>query len=173
MGLWALTEQLREELARLSRDLPRVFHAGRFRIHGLNPEKFQSRDEGYYGKGFYVSDSAEYVRSWYGPVVTALDVSPDARILWAAVDWRAAPEELRKAVEEQVRRLLQQRGKESELFAQLDLLRENQIEWVHMVDMYAEDAGFDIVVYNSDEIVVKNPAVLQVAWTGAERNSEP
>ena len=157
-----------EELARQSHVLRRVFHAGRFRIHHVDASKLQGRDEGYYGKGFYVSDSAKYVKTWYGPVVTAFNISADAKILWASVDWDSASYDLQKTISAQVKKLLRQRGKESEFNKQIALLKENQIEWVHQVDMYAEDDKYDIVCFNSDEIVVKNLKVLKVAWTGSE-----
>lgn len=157
------------ELSRDNADLTEVFHGGRERITEIDSERLQERDAGFYGEGFYVSDSAEYAKKWYGPVVTSFSVDPGARILLASVDMSAAREDLVGAVLSLLEARLGERGVEGDFEEQRALLEENQIEWVHLVDEFAEQEGYDIVIYNSNEIVVKNPDVLTVNRTGSQQ----
>lgn len=157
-----------EELVRKDRPLEYVYHAGRNKITRINKSMLGQRDEGFYGEGFYVSDEAEYVQKWYGPVVTAFKVRPTAKILRASVDMKSAPKQLSSKIKGFLKKMLRNRGLSDEYESQLKLIRENQREWGHMVDMYAEEKKYDLIVYNSYEIVVKNLDILSKVWSGEE-----
>ena len=135
-----------------------VYHAGKKPIKKLNPDKLGDRDSGWFGAGFYVALDPKYVKNYYGPVVSEFQVDPRARILVASVAADEAPEGLFEAVLAHDMSLpTSKKGDESYL---RELLKKNQIEWVHAVDRFAETKKFDIVAFNDHEIVVKNLGML-------------
>jgi len=144
-----------------------VYNAGTKKIKKLDKDKIGVRDEGWYGEGFYVSTSAEYVRAWYGPVVTAFEIEPNAKVLLASVRVLSAPIGLYAAVDANEKKLIATRTAMNKNFKKPksdcnDDMRLNDIEWVHAVDRFAEAEKFDIIKFSDEEIVVKKFSVLKI-----------
>jgi hypothetical protein len=132
-------------------EVPEFYHAGSGLVEKVLKEKFF---DGWYGWGFYAAFDPEYVRRWYGPIVTRLRATPDAKVLVASVVVDAAPSGLVEAVLENEKVLLE--GDEEKLQEFDKLMRDNPIQWVHAVDRLAIEY-YDIVLYSDEQIVVKNP----------------
>lgn len=144
------------------KELPHVYSAGRFKVKKVDKKRQGERDDGWYGEGFYVSFDADYVKTWYGPVLSCLKVKDDAKVLVAAVSAsKARPELLAKVIRNDMK-LNRERGAKVSSADVKELLVKNQIEWVHAVDRFAEVGKFDVVIFNDYEIVVKNGKVLEV-----------
>jgi hypothetical protein len=140
-----------------------VFHGGPKRILKIDPGKLQSRDAGFYGKGFYVTDEAHMARN-YGGKVTEFLVDPQAKIVNASLKPEESPELLQDVIswlKETFMPKVIERGKESQFLDELDGIKSDPLAWKNAVDRYAEATGADIVKYAPGEIVVKNPAVLR------------
>ena len=137
-----------------------VFHAGPRKITQVDPTKLQSRDPGFYGKGFYVSELPQY---GYGNVVSKFDL-PDELIFKA----RRSPEfdeatakkvaawyyDKRKAAAEA-------RGKLDDLAWERDQILKKPIDYIKAVNDYATDHGYKAISFGSSEVVVKDPSVLK------------
>lgn len=138
------------------KEIGKLYHAGKKHISKILKSKLGQRDEGYYGKGFYVSFDKKYVEKWYGEVVTIFKARKEAKILRASVDYSKSSNELFKKIIKNELKLLKDRGEEKEIKKIEKELKENQIEWVHAVDRFAEEEKFDIIIFNDYEIVIKN-----------------
>lgn len=145
-----------------------LYHGGPTLITRVDPEKLQENDVGYYGEGFYTATDPSLVVS-YGPVISWFELPPNARVLTANVEMEKSAEGLIDAVEAMVRRLLEARvaegaadatGVEADVEDELKLLKKNQIEWMHRVDDYAVERGFDAIAWSPEEVVVKNHQLL-------------
>jgi hypothetical protein len=148
-------------------DLKKVFHAGKSRIRHVDKERLGERDPGWYGAGFYVSLDPKYVKKWYGPVVSEFDVADRAKVLVASISADKAPPGLFDAVVNHDLSMPSINKADTDFISQL--LKTNQLEWVHAVDRLAEAQDFDVVAYNDYEIVVKNPSVLSPAGKKKKR----
>lgn len=144
------------------KDLKPLFHAGKTKIKKIDKKKLGERDAGWYGAGFYVSFDKDYVQLWYGSHVTEFEATPDAKVLVATIAGDLSPAALFNDVINNEKELLKARGAEDKLKNIKKQLKENQIEWVHAVDRYAEENQFDIIVYNDYEIIIKNPKAIKV-----------
>lgn len=142
-------------------DLGKLYHAGKKKIRRIDPKKLGERDPGWYGAGFYVAEDPDYVREWYGPVVTEFTVAPTARVLKACVRPADARPGLFDAVMKNERRLLARRGNLNRSKEVATSLRQNHVEWVHAVDRFAESAGYDVVWFSAEEIVVKSHTMMR------------
>ena len=134
-----------------------VFHGGPEHISKVDMDKAGATERGWYGKGFYAADNEQDARN-YGPNVTKLTVSPDAKVLNVA-PWANKDPELA----EKVRTFQEQEGIEP--FDPND-----RMSWANAVDRYATAQGFDVIRYANNEIVVKNPDVVEAAGQQAPTN---
>lgn len=138
-------------------DVPPLFHAGPELVADVDARFF----EGWYGWGFYAAFDPEFVRKWYGPVVTRLRVLPDVRVLAASVDYSCSPPGLLEAVLANDLRFSLD-GDESKLAESRERLMENPVQWVHGVDRLAIEQGYDVVVYFDENVVVKSSAAVLI-----------
>ncbi len=147
----------------LGADVPVVYHGSRRKIREIDPSKFQSRDHGFYGAGFYVTTKESYART-YGPVLSKFRFVKDARILDARIAPWEAPPGLIQAVFDHIRekwiKAARARGKILEFYEELQRVTEFASDWVRAVDEFAIDLGFDAIMWSPGETVVKNPGVL-------------
>ena len=134
--------------------VPSLFHAGRGPVEKVADHFF----EGWYGWGFYAAFEPNFVRRWYGPVVTKLDVKPEAKVLVASVNYSSAPPGLLEEILANDLKF-QLDGDQSKLVEQRERLMENPIQWVHGVDRLAIEY-YDIVIYHDENVVVKNPEMV-------------
>ena len=128
-------------------DLPSMYHAGSGEVEEVLEEKFL---DGWYGWGFYMALDAEYVRRWYGPVVTRFSARPDAKVLIASVTPALAHPDLVRKVSESVAERVGEDGAEE----MVGIVLENPIQWVHAVDELAIQE-YDIVAYSDEQVVAK------------------
>src|SRR5262249_42303855 len=80
-------------------ELGTLYHAGNRKVTQIDPSALQSRDYGFYGKGFYGSKSEHGTRG-YGNKVTSFSLKPDAKVLMSAL----RPEDANPALVEAVKR---------------------------------------------------------------------
>lgn len=132
-------------------EVPLLFHAGRGLVEDVKSHFFS----GWYGWGFYAAFDPDFVRRWYGPVVSRIRVLPEAKVLVASVDYSSSPPGLLEAVlandfafdeERNVAKLAESKVR----------LMENPLQWVHGVDRLAIEY-YDVVVYHDENVVIKNP----------------
>lgn len=143
----------------LGSSVPTLFHAGR----GLVTDVSTSFFEGWYGWGFYAAFDPEFVRRWYGPVVTRVRVLPDTKVLVASVSYSSSPPGLLEAVlSNDFMTNPSVKGDRQKLAESRERLMENPVQWVHGVDRLAIEQGYDVIVYHDENVVVKSPAVVQV-----------
>ncbi len=74
--------------------VPPLYHASGIPVVDPGAHFF----EGWYGWGFYAAFSPDFVRRWYGPVVTRLHVVPGTKVLVASVNYSSSPPGLLEAV---------------------------------------------------------------------------
>lgn len=126
------------------------FHAGKGLVKNLKDHLFH----GWYGYGFYAAFDPDYVRRWYGPVVSKLKAKPDARVLVASIRHDAAPPGLLDVVlANELKYVLKGDTKKLEEFR--GFITENPVQWVHAVDRVAFEQGYDLVLFSDEQIVVK------------------
>jgi hypothetical protein len=131
-------------------EVPEFYHAGQGLVKNLKDHLFH----GWYGYGFYAAFDAEYVRRWYGPVVTKLRAKPEAKVLVASVDYESSPSGLLDVlVENEVKYVF--KGDRSKVDEFRGFITENPIQWVHAVDRVALEQGYEIVLFSDEQIVVK------------------
>lgn len=135
--------------------LPVFYHAGKKLVDDVEDSFF----EGWYGWGFYAAFDPDYVRRWYGPIVTQLSATPDAKVLLASVDSGSALPGLVEKVAENESQAIGDEEKTKEF---LGFIAENQLQWIHAIDRIAIEE-YDIVVYSDEQIVVKNPDAVVIS----------
>ena len=144
-------------------DLPMLYHGGREFINGVDPSRLQSRDAGYYGRGFYCAVRPELVKG-YGGRVSGFAVDPGARVLRSALTVAAAPPGLVEAVEAEAHETqfpkAEVRGKGTEWLEELTTIRTSPISWKSAVDGFGVRQGYDIIWHADAEVVVKNLGVI-------------
>lgn len=135
-----------------------VFHAGKTKITEIDPLKLQSRDSGYYGRGFYVGESPDGVKG-YGKTISKFDVAPDARIL----DVGMLPTKNQEKATEIADFFYNQgvdsakaRGKLDNFLFEIEQIKKDPLAYKNAADRFAEQLGYDIVQYAPNEIVIKN-----------------
>lgn len=145
--------------------VPTLFHAGRVVTTKVADHFF----EGWYGWGYYAAFSPDFVRRWYGPIVTRLRVLPDTKVLAASVDFESSPPGLLKEI------LKNDFETNPSIQSDMERLREsmarlveNPVQWVHGVDRLAIEQGYDVIVYHDENVVVKNPDVVVVEGEESE-----
>lgn len=143
-----------------------VYHGGRRKVTSIDPGELQQRDPGFYGRGFYVTTTPHYAKT-YGPKVSVFRFVPGSRILLSSLKSEEAPEGL---VQEVLAHLYNRdiekaraRGKEAAFQEWLETIPANPLDWKNAVDAYGEDKGFDAIAHSKGEIVVKNPKSLESA----------
>ena len=137
--------------------VPPLFHASGIPIEDVSKHFF----EGWYGWGFYAAFDPEFVRRWYGPVVTSLKALPTAKVLVASVDYSSSPPGLLERILEWDTKQnpdLQDPLKQAETCLRL---MENPLQWVHGFDRLAIEF-YDLVIYHDENVVIKNPAAVQI-----------
>ena len=132
-------------------EVPTFFHASKVVVSDIEKHSFH----GWYGWGFYAAFGAEYVRRWYGPIVTRLQAKPDAKVLVASVTAALAPQALIDMVLENDFNTLLEKD-ESKFQEHRGYVLENPVQWVHAVDRLVIEK-FDIAIYSDEQIVVKPP----------------
>lgn len=131
-------------------EVPEFYHAGKGLVENLKDHLFH----GWYGYGFYAAFDAEYVRRWYGPVVTRLRAKPSAKVLVASVDYESSPPGLLEVVvENEVEHVF--KGDRTKVDEFRGFIMENPIQWVHAIDRVAIEQGYDLVLFSDEQIVVK------------------
>ncbi|HET6886601.1 MAG TPA: hypothetical protein VFH87_01635, partial [Candidatus Udaeobacter sp.] len=149
-----------------------LYHGGKQKIKEISPEKFQARDYGFYGKGFYVTEAPHYAKT-YGGQVTRLALKPEARVLESTLTPEQASPELIRDVKQALYDAgiakARERGKEDAFKAEIESITDSPINWKNAVDRFAELQGYDVVKHGAGEIVVKTPSVLQVAKQTPEK----
>jgi hypothetical protein len=164
----------REAWDKSGADMPVVHHGGEGEVAEVDTSKLGQRDAGFYGPGFYVSESPAYSKN-YGKIVSSFRFNPDARILDVGT---IHPEyeqkghaELQKAIEDAYRADLQRtavprvRDNPKLLDGYVDMVRPGSgafdvHEWVRQVAKYAKDNGYDAIRWSKGEIVVMNPKAI-------------
>ncbi len=149
------------------KDVPVLFHAGA----SLFTDVTKGFVDGRYGHGFYAAFDPDFVRRWYGPVVTRFRMRPEARVLVASVLPAAAPAGLSDVIRAADLEFLFG-GDDSKIDEHMSMVMENPITWVAAVDRLAIEAGFDAVVYCDEQVVVKLPGD-PVVVEGEERAGSP
>jgi hypothetical protein len=148
-----------------------LYHGGKAKIESVDPAKLQSRDSGFYGKGFYLSETKSGTKG-YGGRVSTFRFKPDARILVSSLRPQDAPPGLLRAVKSRLTRegleKARARGKEKAFLDEMEMIESNHLEWKGAVDRYAELEGFDAVRYTAGEVVVKNTKALERAGQKAK-----
>lgn len=143
-------------------DLGIVYHAGKVRIEKVNPKKLQASDEGWYGKGFYVGRSPELVKS-YGPVISVFRIKDDARVLKASINIADVPKQLVNDIRDWLAKfpyIKDQDNPKQIVKDEVNLWKVNQVEWLHRVDQWADEQGYDAIWWLDSEIVIKTPRKL-------------
>ena len=140
--------------------LPPLFHASGVAIQDVSRHFF----EGWYGWGFYAAFDPEFVRRWYGEVVTTLKALPTAKVLVASVDYSSSPPGLLECILEWDVKLNPDLADEEKLEESRARLMENPLQWVHGCDRLAIEF-YDIVVYHDENVVIKNPAAVTIEGT--------
>ena len=131
--------------------VPTLYHACSILTEDVSKFFF----EGWYGWGYYAAFDPEFVRRWYGPVVTQLRIKPGAKVCSASVDYASSPPGLLEAIV--TNDFIQSPDKDiSKALESMRRLKENPIQWVHGVDRLAIEY-FDVVIYHDENVVVKNP----------------
>jgi hypothetical protein len=141
----------------------RVFHGGKKKIGEINQSLLQSRDYGFFGKGFYVADEP-WMTKGYGGKVSGFDVYDNANVLHAASTPDKAKDLAKKVRDwyyETAFVAAKKRGKLADLAEEANMILTDPAAFHNAVDRYAEATGVDIVKYSPGEIVVKNPSVLR------------
>ena len=138
--------------------VPPLFHASGIAIQDVGAHFF----EGWYGWGFYAAFSPEFVRRWYGEVVTQLRAIPTAKVLIASVDYSSSPPGLLERILEWDCKLQPELATDpSKLAESRARLMENPLQWVHGCDRLAIEF-YDLVVYHDENVVIKNPAAVVI-----------
>jgi hypothetical protein len=141
--------------------IPPLFHASSVAIEDVSKHFF----EGWYGWGFYAAFSPDFVRRWYGEVVTVLKALPEAKVLVASVDYSSSPPGLLERILEWDAKLNPDLGQDaSKLLESRARLMENPLQWVHGCDRLAIEF-YDLVIYHDENVVIKNPAVVMIEGT--------
>lgn len=141
------------------KQMPLIYHGGPRKITSIDPKRFQSRDAGFYGAGFYTTTNKEFSKS-YGSAVTTLQFKPSAKILIASITPENAPNGLVEAVISFLYKTYlpraKKRGRVQNLKAELNMIRTDHITWTQTVDDFVKLKKYDAVVYGAGEVVVKN-----------------
>lgn len=143
-----------------------VYHGGKKKLTEVQLDKLQQRDSGFYGRGFYVTSSPGYAKT-YGPRISTFTFVPEARILLSSLKAEDAPPGLVVAVLAHLHSRdiakAEARGKADQYEDWLRTVPFSPLEWKNAVDRFGSDLAFDAIVHSKGEIVVKNPASLRPA----------
>lgn len=138
-----------------------LHHMGDEHVDEIDPSRLQSRDHGYYGRGFYVSS---FPLRGYGRRMSKFTVKPGAKILRVPLKHEDAHPELQQAVHDHFMKHVlpkaEARGKAAEFHDEVAHWKTSPISWKDAVDRFARENEYDIDHYGQGEIVVKNPRVL-------------
>ena len=147
------------------KDLGELYHGSNRKLKEIDPEKLQSRDHGYYGRGFYTTTPHSAAKN-YGRHVTKMKLHPDAKVLHSALNAHEAPH-LHKAILEHADKHWKPaavaRGKGKEHDEEISRLAHSPIAWKDAVDRYARDNHYDAIHHSPGEVVVKNYKAVQFA----------
>lgn len=145
--------------------LGELYHGGSKKINRVDPDRLQSRDSGYYGRGFYTTATPEYAKT-YGGRITKVRIKPDASVLVASLRRENAPDGLFDAVKKLHFEVWESRGIErrtprSQWDDMFDAETSNPVGWKNAVLVYAshmEHRGnaFDVIRWSNGEIVIRN-----------------
>ena len=145
-------------------DFPEVFHGSKVKVQDLDFQELQRRDPGFYGRGFYVSTSKSYART-YGHVISRYRFRPDAVILEVPLAPWDAPaellEEIRKSYVKRHRKAARERDRLEALDFEADQIKESAITWSWAITEYGQDHEVDAVSFGGGEIVIKQADALE------------
>jgi ADP-ribose pyrophosphatase YjhB (NUDIX family) len=161
------------------KDLGSVYHGGAEKVRRIDPERIQSRDYGYYGSGFYVTDIDKKAARSYGGVVTKGRIAADAKVLDLSAASKVVggglrPQEVHPKLVDRVYKHLydkgieraRSRGKEKDFLNELSRVREHPLDWKDAVNRFAIDNKYDVIKYSPGEIVIKRPDAFVFEETG-------
>lgn len=144
-------------------DIGVLYHGGKKKITKVDTVLLQSRDVGYYGRGFYVTMSEDLAKS-YGHRITRVELHPAAKVLdVGGITKDKAAAGLVDAVKDAyVRRVTMLRGKTFTERAEnaFESQSDSPVEWPRFVNIFAQDANYDVVIFGRSEIVIRNPEVI-------------
>jgi len=156
-------------------DLGVVYHGSNEFIKVIDPSRLQSRDAGFYGRGFYVSQSRTGAR-FYGGRISTFSVDPNATVLQGALlPAKAPPGLVDEVIQYKYDKAIDRaraRGKEDLLADELEYIRTSPISWSQALNDYVNGMGYDIAVFAPGEMVVKNLSVLTRVPTARESINE-
>jgi len=145
-------------------DLPMLYHGGKEFINDVDPDMLQSRDHGFYGRGFYCATRPDLVKG-YGGRVSGFAVDPGARVLRSALNAADAPSGLIEGVEAEAQETVfpkaEARGKGTDYLEELARIHTSPLAWKSAVDEFGTRQGYDIIWHSDAEVVVKNLNVLR------------
>jgi len=156
-------------------DIGVVYHGSNEFIKTIDRSRLQSRDAGFYGRGFYVSQSRTGAR-FYGGRISTFAVDPNATVLQGSLLPAKAPpglvdEVIRYKYDKAIDRA-RARGKEDALADELEYIRTSPTSWSQALNDYANGMGYDIAAFAPGEMVVKNIEVLTRVPTPRESIEE-
>jgi hypothetical protein len=145
-------------------ELGTLYHGGKSKISSVDQSKLQSRDYGFYGKGFYTTTNPTYAKA-YGGRVSKFSLGDESRVLEASLKASDAPHGLVDAVKKDIfesgSEAAKSRGKIAAFREEIRLIDRDHLAWKDAVGRFAEKYGYDAVRYGPGEVVVKNPAALK------------
>jgi hypothetical protein len=130
--------------------VPMLYHAGKALVSNIDDSIF----DGWYGWGFYVAFDPDYVRRWYGPVISRIRILPGARILVASTDPAQAPSGLFDTVAE-FDAQTNTKNDEARTVEFRAIMAENPVQWIHAVDRFVIETGYDVVIFGDEQVVIK------------------
>lgn len=147
----------------LGSDLGTLYHAGKSKVVQVDPAKLQSRDSGFYGKGFYTATDPKFTKG-YGSKVSKFELPKDSYVLDASLKASEAAPELVAAVKQDYLKsgleAARARGKEAAFMDEVNAIGSDHLAWKNAVSRFAERNGYDAVRYSPGEVVVTNTSKL-------------
>jgi hypothetical protein len=123
--------------------VPILYHAGQKLVENVADSFF----DGWYGWGFYAAFDPNFVRRWYGPIVTRLKVRPSTKVLVASIGSASAPAGLLEAIiQNEYETNPGAKGDKKKLAELQKMILENPIHWVHAVDRLAMEKGYPLII---------------------------
>lgn len=148
--------------------LGKLYHGSSQHLTELDESKLQSRDHGFYGKGFYSARSKSAAKT-YGRSITQVHLHPEARVLHSSLHSKEAPE-LHKEITEHAakhwRPAAEARGKANLHDEEMKHVAHSPIAWKDAVNRYANDKGYDAVHHSDGEVVIRNSKVVRLSRLG-------
>lgn len=153
-------------------DFGTFYHGGKESIAQIDPARLQSRDPGFYGRGFYVATTPTAAKM-YGRTISKFRLKPDAKVLESTLRPQDASQELRDAVagyfEEVIFPKAKERGRLESAKEELQEAMRSPISWKDAVNAYGRHENFDVIKHSDGEVVVRNLDVIEPEQAKAKR----